>query len=65
MCIRIRKQCWDRAANEFGGIDAFRAAGMLVCKGYDVEVIDEDGEHCYTADSEDEFLAVIRLNWQG
>lgn len=59
--IKIGQQCWDRAAEEMGGIDAEAAAEMLRKHGYDVEVINGDWGASYRADTDDEHDAIQNL----
>ena len=62
MSIRIRQQCWDRATEEMGGLNAEQAAKALIEQGYGVELMDGDWGASYHADTEDEHNAVQDLS---
>ena len=61
MSIRIRQQCWDRAAEELGGMDSEQAAEALRAQGYEVEIVDGDWGSSYHADNDDKHQAVMSL----
>ena len=51
MAIRIREQCWNRAATEMqSALTADKAAAMLRERGHEVDVIDGDWGSSYYAD---------------
>lgn len=62
MSIRIRQQCWDRAAAEMGSeLTAEKAATALRARGHEVDVLDGDWGSSYLADEDHEHWEVQNL----
>ena len=59
--IKIRQQCWDRAATELGVLDSQQAADALIAQGFAVEIVDGDWGASYHAETDDEHNAVQSL----
>ena len=62
MSIRIRQQCWNRAAADMqSDLTAEKAAALLRGRGHEVEIIDGDWGSSYYADDPIEHNEVQNL----